>query len=245
MELFMSNKFVFIVLFVCILSSCQIIDSNNPKPSRTMDIASEYARKHQSAIKQKDGSGPKTASSLWVPGSRTFFRDQRARLVGDILKVNIAIKESAEIGNNSSSSSSSTKSMGLPNFLGLESALAAALPSTFTPKAAISASGSSASAGGGKVSRKENITVTIAATVVDILPSNNLFIKGSQEVLVDNEMRVVGIEGIVRPEDITASNSVSLDQIADARVVYGGNGVLTNMQQPSYGVQVLNKTMPF
>ena len=61
-----------------------------------------------------------------------------------------------------------------------------------------------------KVHRKETIKTTVAATIVRVLPSGNLLIKGSQEIRVNFELREITIAGIVRPEDIGSDNSVEL-----------------------------------
>ena len=86
---------------------------------------------------------------------------------------------------------------------------------------------------------------TIAVTVVKILSSGNLVVKGTQEVRVNFDVREVTIEGIVRPEDISTNNTVNLEQIAEARVSYGGRGQIFEYQQSPYGKQVLDIVSPF
>ena len=44
-------------------------------------------------------------------------------------------------------------------------------------------------------------------------------------------MRQLTVAGIVRPEDITAANTIKHTQIAEARVSYGGKGQLTEVQR--------------
>ena len=78
-----------------------------------------------------------------------------------------------------------------------------------------------------------------------MLPNHNLAIRGSQEVRVNHEVRVLTITGIVRPQDIDGRNMISYEKIAEARVSYGGRGRITEVQQPAWGQQLLDLINPF
>ena len=185
-------------------------------------------------------------NSLWQAGSRAFFRDQRASNIGDILTVVINIDDEASIDNTTSRSRNNSESAEIPNFLGLEvAALGAILPSEFQPDAAVDVASGSTSTGSGTVSRAEEIELQLAAVVTERLPNGNLAIFGRQEVRVNFEARELTIAGIIRPEDITAQNTINYQQIAEARISYGGRGQITDVQQPRYGQQLYDIVFPF
>jgi flagellar L-ring protein precursor FlgH len=95
------------------------------------------------------------------------------------------------------------------------------------------------------VSRNEEVTLRLAATVENVLTNGHLVIRGSQEVRINFELRDLQISGIVRPEDISRQNVITYDKIADARIVYGGRGQITDMQQPRLGQQFVDLVSPF
>ncbi|MCC0031475.1 MAG: flagellar basal body L-ring protein FlgH, partial [Brucellaceae bacterium] len=66
----------------------------------------------------------------------------------------------------------------------------------------------------------------------------------SQEVRVNSEMRVLTIEGIVRPTDIGPENTISYERIAEARISYGGRGRISEVQEPPYGQQIIDRLSP-
>jgi flagellar L-ring protein precursor FlgH len=193
-------------------------------------------------------TAPATANSLWQPGARKFFRNKNLRSVGDILKVQITIADSASLNNSTNRTRNNTASAGTPTFFGVEK-YAQKVVNKVAPDISltdpVSLRATDSDSGNGAVSRNETIRTTIAASVVRVLPNNNLWIKGSQEVRVNFELREVTIEGMVRQEDITADNSIKLDQIAEARVSYGGRGQISDYQQPRYGKQVFDIISPF
>jgi flagellar L-ring protein precursor FlgH len=81
--------------------------------------------------------------------------------------------------------------------------------------------------------------------ITQILPNGNMVINGRQEVVVNFEKRILQIDGVIRPEDISVENSISSEKIAEARIAYGGEGQITDMQQPRYGQQLYDIVFPF
>jgi flagellar L-ring protein precursor FlgH len=180
-------------------------------------------------------------ASLWSGGRGSLLGDRRAEQAGDILTVVIDIDESAEFRNSTSRSRSGSENMGVSSLFGLP----ARLPADVAIDPGVGFESNSQSDGEGNIRRNEELELRVAATVVDVLPNGVLQIQGSQEVRVNNEIRELLVTGYVRPEDISRLNEITYDKIASARISYGGRGQITDVQQPRYGQQVVDKILPF
>jgi flagellar L-ring protein precursor FlgH len=187
---------------------------------------------------------PASANSLWRTGARTFFADQRAGRVGDILTVLITIDDSAKTQNTTNTAKTSANGFGIPNLFGLESSIGKILPGA-DPKNLLTTDSSSTTNGTGGVTRAEQINLTIAAVVTQVLPNGNMVIQGTQEVQTNGEVRQLTVAGIVRPEDISSSNTINHTQIAEARITYGGRGDISAVQRTPVGTSLLQRFSPF
>jgi flagellar L-ring protein FlgH len=184
---------------------------------------------------------PRGANSLWQTGARSFFHDPRASRVGDIMTVNIAVADAANISNTTTRTRTNSDDANLTNFFGLENAL----PSSMSPGSLVKMGSDMSNVGAGSVARSEQINLTLAALVTQILPNGNMVIAGHQQVKVNGEMRDLQVSGIVRTEDITSDNTVDLTQIAEARISYGGKGTVSDVQEPRLGSQLFDILMPW
>ncbi len=187
----------------------------------------------------------RSPSSLWRPGSRAFLKDQRAAEVGDILTVIIEINDSAAISNRTNRSRVNAEDASATSFLGYEASLASILPTAVDATDLVDLDSTSSSEGAGAVARDESINLRVAALVTQVLPNGNLVVAGRQEVRVNYEVRELQVAGLIRPEDITSTNQINYDQIAEARIAYGGRGQISDVQQPRYGQQVFDIIWPF
>lgn len=180
------------------------------------------------------------ANSLWEPGARAFFRDQRATRVGDILRVRVAIDDRAEIENETENDRDTSKSLGIPSLFGLGELFAANPFTSVDPANLVEIDGSSSSSATGTIEREEQIDTEIAALVTQVLPNGNLVIQGRQEVRVNYELRELTVAGVIRKEDIDMDNTIDSSQIAEARISYGGRGQISNPQKPRWGEEALD-----
>ncbi|MCA6259329.1 MAG: flagellar basal body L-ring protein FlgH [Phenylobacterium sp.] len=190
---------------------------------------------------------PASANSLWRSGARAFFIDQRASRIGDIVTVQIAINDSARTSNTSATNRASNSESAVPSLFGLEGMIGRLLPpgNDFNNASALSTESNFSNSGSGSVNRAEAISLTVAAVVTGILPNGNLIIEGTQEVRTNAEVRQLTVSGMIRPEDISAANTIRHTQIAEARINYGGRGDISNMQKAPAGQAVVAKLWPF
>ena len=130
-------------------------------------------------------------------------------------------------------------------FFGLETNAVQFLPSQIDPTNLIDIDSDSLTDSTGAMTRNEAITLRIAAIVTQVLPNGNLVIHGSQEVRVNFEVRELSVDGVVRPEDISSTNTVTHDQIAEARILCGGRGTLSDIQRLRYGQELFDIIYPF
>lgn len=185
------------------------------------------------------------ANSLWRSGARSFFNDQRASKIGDILTVNIEISDSAQVNNTTARSRTSSTDTSVDALLGAETLIQKALPGTPSLSPGVNFGSNTASNGTGSVNRQEKVNLTVAAVITDRLPNGNLVIGGSQEVRINNELRELLVSGVIRPEDIASDNTIAHTKIAEARISYGGRGDISQVQRDKYGKLIYDQITPF
>ena len=243
-------KFGTVLITCSALSACGSMDriadiGKTPETSRIVNPTTEVGYQPVSLPMPAPKNITPQKNSLWAYDRTTFFKDQRASDVGDIVTVTVNIDDEAELENETSRSRSSSENAGLPALLGLEQSLDQVLPDAVDSDNLTEFGSDSNSTGTGSIEREEEVTVQLAALVTQILPNGNMVIHGRQEVVVNFEKRILQIDGVIRPEDISVSNTVSYEKIAEARIAYGGEGDLTDMQQARYGQQLYDIIFPF
>ncbi len=184
-----------------------------------------------------------SSGSIWQAHSSGFTEDFKARRRGDIVTIVITETASASKEANTDTSRNSTINAGIPYFMGLEKA--GVIKNNVDLSKLLNANVESTYKGAGSTSRKESLNATISAKVIDVLPNNNLLIEGRRNVKVNNEDQVIIIEGTIRPSDIGSDNTVNSIYVADARISYGGKGIISDRQSPGWLMNVVDKLWPF
>jgi len=183
-------------------------------------------------------------NSLWRSGSRAFFNDQRAHVVGDLLTVKVNINDTAIFQDQTQLSRTTTEDSAITNFVGAN-ALGGSVATAVLPGSLLTANSNSQMNGQGTINRQDQLVTNVAAVVTQVLPNGNMVIEGKQEVRLNAEIRELIVAGVVRPEDIQSDNAIELQKIAEARVAYGGRGTLTNIQTERWGQQAVDIILPF
>ncbi len=191
--------------------------------------------------------GPSLGPEMSLDGLN-LYRDLRAMRTGDVVTVTIAIDDKAILGNTTDRSrNSEVKSTWSFLFDFIPGTASSPAPSEHKWAGSINndLQSSSTTNGQGSINRSEQIKLSVAAVVTNVLPNGNLVLRGSQEIRVNFELRELTIAGIARPRDISKDNVISYDKIAEARISYGGRGRLTEVQQPALGQQIYDIFAPF
>src|ERR1700741_5456468 len=107
------------------------------------------------------------ANSLWRNGSRSFFKDQRAHQIGDLLTVTVNITDQANFANETQRSLTGTENSAITDFIG--SNTIGNLSTSVLPGRLLTADSNSSSDGKGSIQRQETMVTNVAAVVTQVL----------------------------------------------------------------------------
>ena len=190
--------------------------------------------------------GPVQADSLWATlgGEHlSMFADRKASRVGDIVTVVVSEAAAASSTQNKQSARTSTTNDTVGQFIfppavsGLGTH-AGALPS-------LQLSGASNFTGGGQITNSQSVTSTAAVLVTDVLPNGNMVIEGVRLVTFSGESQYIVLHGIIRPDDISSTDTISSTSIAQARVEVVSTGALSDSEKLGWLSKLYEQIHPF
>ncbi|TCK03894.1 flagellar L-ring protein precursor FlgH [Phorcysia thermohydrogeniphila] len=184
---------------------------------------------------------PPSPGSLFS-GYENLFSDPKARNVGDV----VTIKVYENLSGTGSVQSSSAKQSSFDINVNKPTVLGNKVPgSSKDPLLNFSTSPKVDFAGKGATARNARLIATISARVVKVYPNGDLYVVGEKVIRINDDVQVLRISGIVRPEDIAPDNSVPSSKVANMYVEYNGKGYMAENQRPGWLARFLMKIWPF
>jgi flagellar L-ring protein FlgH len=167
-------------------------------------------------------AAPTNGAIFNVASARPLFEDRRARFVGDTITINIAEKTQASKKSENKTTRSQTvaEDVSAMNNLPFRGVLGTSL----------TASGSNNFDGKGENTSSNDFTGTITVTVIEVYPNGNLLVSGEKQIGLKEGEEFVRFSGVVNPNTITSSNTVTSTQVADARIEFKANGFIDSAQ---------------
>ncbi|HUW34844.1 MAG TPA: flagellar basal body L-ring protein FlgH [Planctomycetota bacterium] len=179
--------------------------------------------------------------SLWAknpPGN--MIRDTKARSIGDLLTVLIDERAAVSKEANRSLSKENSTDFGVDAFslFGLKNNNSSNMP-------ALKWDSKKDFAGETEFKSTDTFTKRLTVTVKEVLPNGNLLIEGRRNITTSGDETTMTITGIVRPEDISANNSVPSELVADAKITYDGDGPSEQNTRRGWFTKLLDIIWPF
>jgi len=170
---------------------------------------------------------PPADGSIFHSGYNSgIFENPTARNVGDVVTVVLEEATTAAKSSQTDTSKTTKDSLAAPTILGL--------PVSIHGTALLSGSLNNANSfsGAGDSKQSDSLAGDISVTVVKRLPNGNLVIQGEKEIDLNQGSEYVRLEGVIRPVDIAADNSIPSTEVADAHIAYGQHGALNDANAP-------------
>lgn len=189
---------------------------------------------------------PYSQGSIYKAGyGLSLFNDSKAHRVGDILTVLLMEKTDASKKAGTKTKKSDDFSMDNPTILGAPLSfplpglgMKGSLETKLAAKGAFDGSGDS--------SQSNSLSGRITVTVAEVLPNGNLRVRGEKRVTINQGDEYQRFSGIVRPVDIQRDNTVESTLVADAKIVYAGEGAVGDANTQGWLGRVFNsKWWPF
>ena len=218
------KKIIYIIFFV-ILSGCS---------TYVEEVNNQQFKPLKPSFEEFERAEPSNGSIYSTSSSGLFSSDRRAKKVGDILSVTL----SETFSSNKAVTNSSAKADNIGAEVGPTGIL-----KNFRLSGSVAKTNSFA--GSMATNQSNSLSGTLSATIVRVFPNGNLEIKGQKKLRITEGTEYIRLSGIIRPEDISTTNTVSSAKIAEAQIEYVGAGILDSATKPGWGSKIFRAISPF
>jgi len=155
--------------------------------------------------------------------SMALFEDTKAHRVGDIITVILQERTNASKKASTNTAKNSAVTIAAPTVFGRGVAYGgdAVLSATLDAERDFQGEGDS--------TQSNSLSGEITVTIAEVYVNGNMLIRGEKLLTLNQGSEHVRISGIIRPTDISPSNTVLSSQVANAKIIYGGQGVLADV----------------
>jgi flagellar L-ring protein FlgH len=226
----------FLVIAIC-QTSAAFPNFKKFKPAAGPNYLDEYLKMARAIT----FSAPTTVGSLWVPSSpyAELSSDYKARHKGDLLIIHLADNFTAGTSGENNQTRAFNSSSGITGLLG-------ALGANNRLQNLFNATSKNGLDGKGQSSMSSNVTLNVAAQIVEALPNGVLVVQASRDLGVGNDRQTVILRGLVRPGDVAFDNSISSNAISNLQVEIKGKGAVAEItRQPNIVIRTLLKLFTF
>ena len=187
-----------------------------------------------------------TAGAVYAGGGGLFASDRRANAVGDIITITLEESMTAANSGSETTSKSDNYAFDLPEALfGPSSFIGKLFFKDGINEQNLQGGTTQSFTGTGSAAQANSISGTLSVTVVRVFPNGNLEIKGQKKLRITEGTEYIRLSGIIRPQDISTTNSVSSAKIAEAQIEYVGAGILDSATKPGWGSSIFRAISPF
>jgi flagellar L-ring protein precursor FlgH len=227
-----SARVVWVAAVLSVLAPAAVTADKAPKapPSDSYEVL--YAR-YLDAARAMPAGRPVAANFGWMSN---LTLDARARSVNDLVTVRV-IETINGVGSADSSLDKNSKAKaGVAQAFGAESFY----PSWLDASNLVGAASDTQFKGGGTTARSSELTATMTARVVEVLPNGDLVLEGAREIDINGDRQIVVLTGVVRQADVGRNNVVLSPAVGQLRIRYFGRGLIKDNLKPGWLVRALN-----
>jgi len=203
--------------------------------------AAHPSLEQQAALDVPQFTPPPADGAIFHTGySPGLFQNPSAHNVGDTVTVVLQETTIAQKSSQTDTAKTTKDSLAAPTVFGNSVTIHG------TPILNGSLDNANTFAGSGDSKQSDSLVGDITVTVLQRLQNGNLVVQGSKYININQGSEYVRLQGIIRPIDIAANNTIPSSEVADARIAYGQNGALNDANRPGLLSRFFNSPwMPF
>ncbi|NMH59676.1 flagellar basal body L-ring protein FlgH [Alteromonas ponticola] len=160
--------------------------------------------------------------------ANSLYSDVTARRIGDLITVTLS--ENTNASKSAGTSTSKDTEVDLEPITGLGGNAI----NLGSQSIQLGVSAGDSFQGDAQANQSNSLSGAISVTVVDVLPNQNLVIRGEKWLTLNHGDEYIRLTGIIRPADISPQNEIVSTKIANARIQYSGTGSFARSQEKGW-----------